>query len=49
MEWIDIVSKIGAALVTLIAVFKFIRSEMRRLCRWLRIRGAGSHSKKSGS
>jgi hypothetical protein len=49
MEWIDFVSKIGAALVTLIAVFKFVRSEIRRLCRWLRIRGAGSSSKKPGS
>jgi hypothetical protein len=49
MEWIDTVSKIGAALVTLIAVFKFIRSEMRRLCRWLGTRGAGTPSKKSGS
>jgi hypothetical protein len=49
MEWIDFVSKISATLAALIAVFKFVRFEIKRLCRWLRIRGAGSQSKKSGS
>jgi hypothetical protein len=49
MIWIEIVYKMGATLVTLIAVFRFIRSEVKRLCRWLRTRGAGTPSKKSGS
>jgi hypothetical protein len=49
MEWINFVSKIGATLVALITVFRFVRFEIRRLCRWLRNKGAGPHSKKSGS
>jgi hypothetical protein len=49
MGWIEIVYKIGATLVTLITVFRLIRSEIKRLCRWLRNKGAGPHSKKSGS
>jgi hypothetical protein len=49
MVWIEIAYKIGAALVALITVFKFIRSEVKLLRRWLRTRGAGSPSKKSGS